>query len=72
MTRKYFIVPTLALLSALGFSACAGTLQTHTYWLKNQQTGTYSTHRTYSRLSADEIRELGLETSLPEGAKVVE
>lgn len=53
-------------------SGCAGELPSHTYWLKNQATGTYSAHRTYSELSDDEVKELGLVTELPADAKTID
>lgn len=72
MKKRFFVIPLFFAFSAIVFSGCAGTPETHTYWLKNEKTGTYSKHATYSRLSADEIRELGLVKELPEGAKTID
>ena len=56
----------------LVFAACSTPPAQHTYWLQNPNTGTYTPHKTYSALSDDEIRELGLVKTLPEGARVSE
>lgn len=58
--------------AALFCGGCAGELPAHTYWLENTATGTYTTHRTYTPLSEDEIQELNLVTELPADAKVID
>lgn len=71
MKKKSALALSFVVLASIAFSGCAGTPATHTYWRKNPQTETYSRHDTYSRLSADEIRELGLVKELPEDAKTI-
>lgn len=72
MKKKSLVVTALAALVPLLCSACAGNPDAHTYWLKNSTTGAYSAHVTYSPLSSDEIRELGLVEELPPDAKTIE
>lgn len=72
MKRKKIVVPAFFAIAIFLLSGCAGNPPQHTYWLQNPVTGTYSAHRTYSALSSDEVRELGLVKELPAGARVID
>lgn len=71
MKKRFAAAAIFAALALFG-AGCAGSPAVHTYWLKNSSSGTYSRHDSYTELSTEEIKALGLTAELPAGAKTTD